>query len=67
MNKIQILGLITIVVGFIVSGIGTLFGSDWNVNNLIAKGGPYSYSLGTVGLVMVTAGFYLLGYEKRRT
>lgn len=67
MNKIQILGLITIVAGFIVTGIGTFVGSDWNINNLMADGGPYALSVGFVGVIVVLAGFYLLSYEKRQT
>ena len=67
MNKIKILGLITIVVGFIVTGIGTFVGSNWNLNNLMAEGGPYWRTVGMVGLAIVTAGIYLLTYEKRRT
>lgn len=67
MNKIQILGFITIVVGFIVSGIGTFYGSDWSVNNFLGvDGGPYSSTVGIVGLVIVCGGFYLLGYEEKR-
>ena len=42
MNKIQILGLITLVIGFIVTEIGTFVESNWNLNNLMAEGGPYS-------------------------
>ena len=67
MNKIQILGLITLVVGFIVTGIGTFVGSNWNLNNLMAEGGPYSHNVGWVGVAIVTASVYLLTYEKRRT
>ncbi len=55
------------LVGFIVNGIGTLVGSNWNFNNLMAEGGPYSYTVGIIGLVMVVAGAYLLSYEKTRT
>ena len=64
MNKIMILGLITLVVGFIVTGIGTFVGSNWNLNNLMAEGGPYSHTVGIAGLIIVMAGIYIITSKK---
>ncbi|HYY85778.1 MAG TPA: hypothetical protein VE594_01590 [Nitrososphaeraceae archaeon] len=57
MNKLLISAIITIVVGFIVTGIGTLVGSDWSVNNRIAKGRPYVYNTGIIGVVLSRISF----------
>ena len=60
----MILGLITLVAGFIVTGIGTFVGSNWNLNNLMAEGGPYSYTVGIAGLIIVMAGIYIITSKK---
>ncbi|HYY85553.1 MAG TPA: hypothetical protein VE594_00450 [Nitrososphaeraceae archaeon] len=57
MNKLLISAIITIVVGFIVTGIGILVGSDWRVNNLIAIGRPYAYNIGIIGVVISRISF----------
>lgn len=64
MNKLMAIGLIVIATGFIVSGIGTLSGSEWSFSNPFAKGGPYSYTVGIAGLLIVLAGIYIITTNK---
>lgn len=52
------------LVGFIVSGIGTLVGSKWNFNNLMAEGGPHSHTIGPAGLIIVMADIYIITSNK---
>ena len=64
MNKIKGVGVIVLALGFIVAGIGTFVGSDWSFNNMSGKAGPYAYTVGIAGLVVLLVGIYFITSEK---
>lgn len=67
MNKIKTIGLIILIGGFLVSGFGSYVGAKCNYAFLFpaCETGPYGYTVGIAGLVIVMAGIFLLTYVKR--
>lgn len=64
MNKIMVIGLIVLASGFIVAGIGTFVGSNWSLDHPTSSGGPYAYTVGIAGLVILMAGIYIITSNK---
>jgi hypothetical protein len=49
LSKLRYIAAILSVAGFIIAGVGSIWGSSWD-QNYIAKGGPYAGSVGIAGL-----------------
>lgn len=58
-----VVGIILVIAGFIVSGIGTYAGAKCPVTFPICQSGPYSYTIGILGVVIVVVGGYFVSYN----
>ena len=59
MEKPRKLGIVLLIAGFVVSGIGTLWGSSYE-NIILPKEGPCAYTTGIGGLIILMAGIFFL-------
>ena len=59
MDKPRKLGIVLLIAGFVVSGIGTLWGSSYE-NIILPKERPYAYTIGIGGLIILMAGIFFL-------
>jgi hypothetical protein len=66
MNNARFVGIILSVAGVIIAGIGSLWNSYWNVDFSRYLSGPYAYTVGIVGVVILCIGIYFLTYERKK-
>jgi hypothetical protein len=53
MNKLMAIGLIILASGYIASALGKFVGSHWSFSHPTTLGGPYAYSVGITGVVIL--------------
>ena len=66
MNKLMAIGLIILASGYIASALGKFVGSHWSFSHPTTLGGPYAYSVGITGVVILMAGIYIMTSNKAR-
>lgn len=64
MHKLAVLAIILCVGGFIVAGVGSYAGAKCNSVFLfpVCQSGPYAYTVGIAGVVILMVGIYILTY-----
>lgn len=64
MHKLAVLAIILLVGGFIVAGVGSYAGAKCNNAFLFpaCESGPYAYTVGIAGVVILMVGVYFLRY-----